>query len=100
MINKGIQGIFVIILAIFLLAILFLALFPIEFFVLVLSIFLIYYFRKHENKVQKPFEMDQNKISIIDNMLTSKYITIFSSITILIAISSVIISFETVLNSF
>ena len=100
MINKGIQGIFVIILAIFLIAILFLVLFPIEFFVLVLSIFLIYYFRKHENKVQKSFEMDQNKISIIDNMLTSKYITIFSSITILIAISSVIISFETVLNSF
>jgi len=105
----GLQGLAVIVLAIFLLIILIVALFPLEIFAIISAILLVYFFNKYDKEMVCTLSRENYKtycgetslepLKGIDKMTTMTGVIIIAAIVIIVAIASIVNSFELMLNS-
>ena len=105
----GLQGLLVIGLAIVLLIVLIVALFPLEIFAIISAILLVYFFNKYDKEMVNSLSRENYKaycgetslepLKGIDKMTTMTGVIIIASIVIIIAIASIVNSFEFMLNS-
>ena len=109
MVKSGLQGLLIIILAIVLLVILIVALFPLEIFAIISAILLVYFFNKYDTEMVKSLDRDKYKaycgetslepLRGIDKITTFTGVIIVAAIVIIVAIASIVNSFEVVLDS-